>query len=334
MRQFSLHGKKTSEACRSTGSTFINNVDIFPVGRFPVNLYSSAAEETSVSKVWRDMDQAALDAAYDQTIYAPNYRDIVGRMVRNSALLSQRVAAPQTHAYGDTPIERLYYYPAARTRCPIHIHVHGGAWRQRLAKDVVFPAEMFLMAGAGFAICDFISVDETGGDLRPLSEQVLKCVTWVARHAHELGGDAGRIHLSGFSSGAHLASVALTADWRARGFDRTPFKSAALVSGMFDLRPVRLSKRSEYLTFTDEIEDALSPQRHLDKIDIPVLLAYGTQETPEFQRQTREFYDALRAAGKSAELEVCEGYNHYEMMEMLGNPCSQLGRALLAQNLA
>ena len=297
-------------------------------------MYSIAGEEVSVSKIWRDMDQAALDAAYDQAAYAPNYRDIVGRMVRNSASLSRHVAAPQTHAYGDTPIESLYYYPAARPNCPIHVHVHGGAWRQRLAKDVVFPAEMFLAAGAGFAILDFISVDETGGDLRPLSEQVLKGLTWIARHAHELGGDAERIHLSGFSSGAHLASVALTANWRARGFDRNPFKSAALVSGIFDLRPVRLSKRSEYVTFTDEIEDALSPQRHLDRIDIPLLLAYGTKETPEFQRQTQEFYEALRAAGKSALLEVCAGYNHYEMMELFGHPCSQLGRALLAQTLA
>lgn len=297
-------------------------------------MYSIATEEMSVSKVWRDMDQAALDAAYDQTVYAPNYRDVIGRMVRNSASLSQRLAAPQTHAYGDTPIERLYYYPPARVECPIHVHVHGGAWRQRPAKDVVFPAEMFLMSGVGFAIFDFISVEETGGDLIPMSEQVLKCLTWVARNAHELGGDASRIHISGFSSGAHLASVALTADWRCRGFDGVPFKGAALVSGMYDLHPVRLSRRSEYVTFTNEVEAALSAQRHLDKIDIPVLLAYGTKETPEFQRQTLEFYAALREAGKSTELEVCDGYNHYEMMELLGHPCSQLGRALLAQILA
>lgn len=284
--------------------------------------------------VWREMDQAALDAAYDQTVYAPNYRDVIGRMMRNSAVLSQHVAAPQTHAYGDTSIERLYYYPAARADCPIHVHVHGGAWRQRPAKDLLFPAEMFLAAGIGFAIFDFISVDETGGDLRPMSQQVLKCLSWIARNARQLGGDAARIHLSGFSSGAHLASVALTADWRGLGFAGTPFKSAALVSGMYDLRPVRLSKRSEYVTITNEIENALSAQRHLERIDIPVLLAYGTKETPEFQRQTLEFYQALREAGKSAELEACEGYNHYEMMELLGHPCSQLGRKLLARNLA
>ena len=100
---------------------------------------------------------------------------------------------------------------------------------------------------------------------------------------------------------------------------------------MFDLKPVRLSARSKYVTFTDEMEQTLSPQRQLDKLTAPVLVAYGTLESPEFQRQSRDFAAAVKAAGKSVQLLVGEGYNHFEIIETLSNPYGLLGRAALEQ---
>ena len=104
-----------------------------------------------------------------------------------------------------------------------------------------------------------------------------------------------------------------------------------LASGMYDLRGPRLSKRSSYVAFTDAVEDALSPQRHLSRIGAPIVLAYGSLETPEFQRQSREFAAALSSAGKAVELIAAEGYNHFELTETLGNPYGPLGRAVLRQ---
>jgi arylformamidase len=98
---------------------------------------------------------------------------------------------------------------------------------------------------------------------------------------------------------------------------------------MYDLKPVRLSKRGAYVKFTDEMEEALSTQRHLARINCPVVLAHGTYETPEFQRQTREFAAALKAAGKPVTMLVGEGYNHFEIPETMANPYGLLGRAVL-----
>jgi arylformamidase len=98
---------------------------------------------------------------------------------------------------------------------------------------------------------------------------------------------------------------------------------------MYDLKAPRLSMRSQYVKFTDATEDALSPQRHLDRIDCPVTLLYGTLETPEFQRQTREFATTLEAAGKPVRLIVAENYNHFEVGETLNNPYGPFGRAAL-----
>jgi arylformamidase len=100
---------------------------------------------------------------------------------------------------------------------------------------------------------------------------------------------------------------------------------------MYDLKLVRLSKRSEYVKFTDAMEQALSTQRHLDRLNTPVILAHGTLESPEFQRQTRDFAAAVKAAGKPVELIVAEGYNHFELSETFGNPYGLLGRAALEQ---
>jgi arylformamidase len=94
---------------------------------------------------------------------------------------------------------------------------------------------------------------------------------------------------------------------------------------------VRLSARSKYVRFTDEMEEQLSTQRHLARIDTPLVLAHGTYETPEFQRQTRDFAAALKAAGKPVQYFVNENYNHFEMMETFANPYGLLGRAVLEQ---
>jgi arylformamidase len=93
---------------------------------------------------------------------------------------------------------------------------------------------------------------------------------------------------------------------------------------------VRLSKRSSYVKFTDDMEQAMSSQRHLDMLRAPVIATYGTNETPEFQRQNRDFVAALKAAGKPAELIEAVSYDHFEMAESLGNPYGPNGRAALA----
>jgi arylformamidase len=79
------------------------------------------------------------------------------------------------------------------------------------------------------------------------------------------------------------------------------------------------------------MEHALSPQRHLDKLNAPVIVAHGTFETPEFQRQSRDFAAAVKAAGKPVQLLVGAGYNHFEMYEKLANPYRVLGLAVLEQ---
>jgi arylformamidase len=96
------------------------------------------------------------------------------------------------------------------------------------------------------------------------------------------------------------------------------------------MKPVRISKRSSYVKFTDEMEQAMSSQRHLGLLRAPLVISYGTNETPEFQRQNRDFAAAVKAAGKPVELVVGADFNHFEMNESLASPYGPNGRAALA----
>ena len=71
--------------------------------------------------------------------------------------------------------------------------------------------------------------------------------------------------------------------------------------------------------------------RHIARLCAPVIVAYGTDETPEFQRQARDFAAALRAAGKPVELIVGEHYSHLDLPETLCSPYGLLGAAMFAQ---
>jgi len=282
-------------------------------------------------RVWLDMDQQELDDAYDQAVYAPN-RDQVGkRRIANSDRVRAIIGAPQRVAYGPTEIEKLDIYRTKAPNAPVNIFVHGGAWRANKAADYAYLAEPFVKAGAHYVVLDFINVDEAQGNLFPMVEQVRRAVAWVYNNAKSFGGDPNRLYLTSHSSGSHISGSVVTHDWRKENLPVDIIKGAALGSGMYDLKPVRLSKRSKYVKFTDEMEEALSAQRHIDLLYTPLILAYGTYETPEFQRQSRDFYAAVKAKGKPIELIVAEGYNHFEMLETLGNPYGHLGRAVFAQ---
>ena len=216
--------------------------------------------------VWLDMDQKELDDAYDQSVYAPNQQLLTKRRAAASAAALERLGPPLRLAYGPTEHEKLDIYKTHKPNAPVNVYVHGGAWRNGQAKDFAAPAEMFVNAGANFVVLDFIQIQETGGNLLPMAQQVRSAVAWVYKNAASFGADPNRVYITGHSSGAHLSGCALVTDW-AKEFavPANILKGGLLLSGMYDLKPVRLSKRSEYVKFTDEVEEKLSSQRHLDQ---------------------------------------------------------------------
>ena len=246
--------------------------------------------------VWLDMDQQALDDAYDQEVYAPNRVLVVARRHAASERARARLGSPRRMPYGPTAIEQLDIFDCGIRNAPINIFVHGGAWRRNKAADYALNAEPLVRAGAHYVILDFINVDEAGGDLFPMYDQVRRGIAWVARNAEGFGGDRNRIYLSAHSSGSHLAGCVLVRGLREESLPSDAIKGAVLLSGMYDLKPVRLSKRSAYVSFTDRMEDLLSAQRHLDGLNTPLIVTYhpaALLRNPNWKRPT---WDDVRIA--------------------------------------
>ena len=295
-------------------------------------------EGSDVSEaVFLHYTQAELDRAYDQRAWAANAAEVIASYTTISKAVKARYRFTTEH-YGPGDDETLDIYPpaangkaaAGNAGAPVHVFVHGGAW-QRLTKDEsAFPAPAFVENGAIFIALNFSVMPKVR--LPEMADQCRRAIVWIWRNAWRFGGDPNRIHLSGHSSGGHLAGVVLTTDWKAFGLEASPLRSGLVASGMYDLGPVLLSARSSYVKLDKAEEDALSPMRHLDRVACPIAVAYGDGETPEFKRHARDFAAALKAKVRHASLLV-EGknQNHFELALTLGHADGLLGKIALGQ---
>src|SRR5262249_20613630 len=158
-----------------------------------------------------------------------------------------------------------------RAKAPIHVFVHGGAWRSLSKHESAFAAEIFVRAGAHFVALDFGLLPVV--PLERMVAQVKSALAWLARNAAKFDGDAERIFVSGHSSGAHLAAAAITGDWVADfGLPRDLVKGALLVSGLYELEPVRRSARNAYVGIDEGDVAALSPIRQASRLACPVVV--------------------------------------------------------------
>lgn len=288
-----------------------------------------AAPRTKGPLVWMNLDQQDLDEAYDQSVYAFNQRFVQERRDERNALMAETLGKPDLVAYGSAEIERVDIYRTKRPNAPVMIFLHGGAWRGGTSAQGAYHAEPFVKAGAHFINVEFNNVLQTKGDLTPMVDQCRRAVAWIYKNAASFGGDPNALYLSGFSSGGHLGGCVVITEWEKQGLPRDVLKGAVLGSGMYDLKPVRMSARSSYVKFTDEMEQAFSAMRHLDQVHTPLVLTIGLLETPEFQRQSRDFAAALTKLGKPVQLIAAKGHNHFEMGESLSNPYGIMGRAAM-----
>jgi arylformamidase len=240
----------------------------------------------------------------------PHADEIIKRFGVASDAVRMRIGEPRTERYGPAPIETLDIYGQGKTA---FVFVHGGAWRRQSKRENAFAAEAIVQAGAAYVALDFALLPSV--PLPEMVAQVCRGIEWVYQNL------ANAIVLCGHSSGSHLAACALT---RTRGA-----KSALLVSGIYDLLPVRLSARNEYVRLDEKLEHEYSPIRHADRVGCPVTVAWAEHEAAEFARQSREFSSALKLAGRLTEAMVGRGLNHFEMIETLADPDSPLGRAAL-----
>src|SRR3977135_1471201 len=123
------------------------------------------APRTNGPRVWLDMDQQALDDAYDQAVYAPNREQVHARRAANSAVARAVLGEPLRLQYGASAIEGIDVYRCKKANAPVNVYTHGGAWRNGRSREFAFLAELFVNAGAHSVIGDLHNINDVAGNV-------------------------------------------------------------------------------------------------------------------------------------------------------------------------
>jgi arylformamidase len=282
--------------------------------------------DTTTPRVYRDYDQQQLDAQYDQNTLVKDVRPFERAWRKGSSDANEQLNVQRDLAYGDAAGEKLdLFMPAGEGPFPVVAFFHGGGWTRHGKEEFAFPAPAFVEHDVAFACVGFDMLPRI--TLAEMTVQCRRAVDWLLANAPQLKLDADALFVAGHSSGAHLAASTLTIDG---GTTAADIKGALLVSGVYDLEPLRLSSRNELLHLSEELVHALSPIENIPADPCPIVVACGGAELDEFQRQSAAFAQAWEAAGGEAHLITYPRRNHFAMTEELADATGEAMQAFLA----
>ena len=280
--------------------------------------------------IYRDYDQAGLDAQYDLRARHPDHPAFFARYATLSADTRRDRRCELDIAYGPSPAETVDLFPAERPGAPLHLFIHGGYWRSLDKSDFSFVAAGLAPAGVAVAVLNYGLAP--AADMDEIVRQNRAAVAWLYRNAGRFNADPQRLYVSGHSAGGHLTAMILATDWPSfAGIPDGAVKGGCAISGVFDLEPVRLTFLNEDLGLDAESAARNSPAHHLPSRGAPLIVAVGGDESDEFLRQSRDFAAAWNARGHPGELLEIAGEHHFEIVEALADAEAPLSRAMLRQ---
>ncbi|WP_178133493.1 alpha/beta hydrolase [Vineibacter terrae] len=278
--------------------------------------------------IYRDFDQAGLDAAYNNRNAVPDFQAAyVDRWAATSATVRTRVPCRLDIAYGPSPRQRLDVFTPAGSSPPggrpALLYIHGGYWQSNHKDSYSFPAPVVTGTGALYIAATYdLCPDVT---MTVLLEQVRQAVGWLHLHARDIGLDPARLVVAGHSAGGHIAASLAHTDWAARGLPAGALAGALPLSGLYDLEPIRLNYLNAACRMDVAEAAALSPIRHIRPGAPPTVLVVGGAELPELVRQTRDYGAALAQAGVPPRAVVeSPGDNHFSVVDVLFDPAGPL----------
>jgi len=248
-------------------------------------------------------------------------------------LSAQALAEPGVQPalrYGDHPDEVLdLFLPAGPGTSPLHVFIHGGFWQELSQREFAFPGPLFRRAG-----CAYAAINHTLAPAASIGDMIDQCrraVAWLSAQADRFGIDRSRIAISGHSAGAHLCAMLMATDWPEFGAPADVIKGALLISGVYDLEPVRLSYVDKPLRLSRETVAAWSPQLLELNATCPTAMVWGEHDTAEFKRQSAEFAEKLGRGGTPVEHRELPALNHFDILFEFLNDGSQLMEMALRQ---
>lgn len=254
--------------------------------------------------------QAQIDAQYNPSLPLAD-QTAPGRHFAERALQARtQLRCVLDVPFGPTLAETLDIFPADVPNAPVFVFIHGGYWRALSSKEFSGVALGLHAAGIttvviNYALCPFVSIDE-------ITRQARSAVAWTVRNIGQYGGDPTRVAIGGHSAGGHLAAMCLQTRWaQDYGLPQDPLAGAVLVSGLYDLEPLRYSYLQPQIQLDDGIIRRNSPAFLVRPCKTPIWITWGGAETAEFARQASTLNQAWAAAGNQALLQEQPGADHF-----------------------
>lgn len=261
---------------------------------------------------WSKLTQDALDLGLNNSLAVPETATIVGGWDKLSAEL--RAHHPQ---YLD-----LRYGPRERNRIdllkansggPTLVFIHGGYWQTRAKENFTFCAAGPMAHGINVALVGYtLAPDVT---LDQIVDEVRAAIDYLAGELPTLGGDPEQIMVSGWSAGGHLSSMVL-------GHPR--IKAGLLISGVYDLEPIRHSYLNAKLGLDEATSRRNSPVVHPGGVNKPLIIVAGSGELPLLRKQSADFAAHRALHGLPVVYEEIPGANHFTMLNELASPAGRL----------
>ena len=274
--------------------------------------------------LYRDFTtQAQIDAQYDVEQSVPDFMVYARHYTDESRLARHRLRCELDLPYGPTRDETLDIFPAAQPNAPVFVFIHGGYWRMLSSKEFSCTALGLNALGittvvVNYALAPKVTIDE-------ITRQVRAAVAWVLRKIDRHGGDPAKVIVGGHSAGAHLTAMCLQTDWAEEyGLPQDPLLAAVLVSGLYDLQPLRFSLMQPMIQLDDGVIRRNSPMFSVRACPTPALIAWGEAEPDEFRRQSDDFRAAWAAAGNRSRRLPLEEANHFTAIYGFEDPQSAL----------
>jgi arylformamidase len=272
-----------------------------------------------MTMLYRGMDRAQLDAAYNNTAAVPARDRIVADWAARSATVRRQHAGHLDLAYGESPRERLDLFLAADPKAPTLAFIHGGYWQMNDKENFAFVAEGLLPRGINLAVVEYTLAP--AARLDRIVAELRRAVGWLAAHLGDYGADPARLYVSGHSAGGHLTATTMPLP---------AVRGGLAISGIYDLEPIRLNYLNEKLGLDPAEAERNSPILHVPATANALVVAYGTNELPELCRQSITYARAWSERGLPGRLLPVDGADHFTILEALADPRGVLTSALLA----
>jgi arylformamidase len=287
-----------------------------------------------VVAVYRDYDQAGLDAQYNLRARWPEHAAFMAAWRREGTAVRLGPDWFLDCAYGPTPAERLdLMVPpeglAGTKRAPVLLYIHGGYWQALDKLDVAWLAPAFAARGVAFAALNYALAPMVAMD--EIVRQARAAVAWLWRHAPAYGCDPARIVVAGHSAGGHLAAMLAATDWtRHGGLPAGVVRGAFCVSGVYDLEPLRLCYHNAVLRLDPRAVARNTPVRLAPQAGVPIVATVGGDETAEFHCQQAEFVAAWRGRGATVGVVKAARLHHFDIVGKCADFAHPVGKALLS----